>query len=84
MKIETKFDVGEEVYFILENKVFSSKVEEIHTQTETKYANHDSISQTIIFYKLSKNSDQQNNRYYEHRLYSSREELAQAILEGEI
>ena len=86
MEIKTKFAIDDEVYFLLDNRVHMGTISEIHTQTKEDFKaalNSGYMEvQTVIFYKLNKQSNRKDGRFYENQLYASKDEIARAVVEG--
>jgi len=71
MKIDTKRNIGEVVYYMKNNVVVNSKITGIYTYNTNKPA-YDKIE-----YNLSDENDK--DRYEESEFYSSKEELLKTL-----
>ena len=74
MKIETRFNVDDEVYFMHENKVASAQVATVHVYTHKPLGDRVVIS-TKYYLKHSGKSD----GYMEDALFASKEELLKSL-----
>lgn len=71
MKIDTKRNIGDVVYYMKNNVVISSKITGIYTYNTDKPA-YDRID-----YSLSNEND--NDRYEDKKFFSSKEELLKTL-----
>lgn len=74
MKIETRFNVDDEVYFMHKNKVASAKVAAFQVYAHKPY-NDKVVTGAIYYLKNSGKSD----GYTEEELFTSKEELLNSL-----
>ena len=81
MKIETKANVGDTVFYIFHNKVCSSDVQyvNIHISNEKRGAMAVEAIKVEVKYKVC-----HSDNVLESNIYTSKEELAQAVLDGKL
>lgn len=76
MEIKTKYNIGDEVYFIHNNKVNNSRIKSIEV---TCISNYDALYPTepkvVITYHVMIN----NTRYCEYDLFKTKEELINSL-----
>lgn len=82
MKIETKFNIEDTVYFMYYNKIREEKVYSIHTNSY--FSTADRKIELLIeytFYNLKEKSNGMSNRekFKEHSVFATKEELLASL-----
>ena len=77
MKIETKFDIGQEVFFMFNNKVRKDEIDRIRVHVNYK-GFLCTKKETVVLYGLT-SWDGDNDYYDERQLFASKEELLASL-----
>ena len=75
MKIETKLDVGDEVFFMQSNKVHIAEISEVRTKSKVGIYN---TTVTSTYYDIHKNpegSQHSTSGFTDNELFKTKEEL---------
>lgn len=80
MKIETKFDVGQEVYFMHDNKVQTAKITEVNITIFELNAQYCTTKSTCL-YKLSFRASERSGSIVkdESELFATKEDLLKSL-----
>ena len=90
MKIETKYNIGDEVYFLYGNKVCKSSIEEIDIHCNTRPAANDfpfcdsadwekTVEVISVCYEVKALCGMTNTRYDEECLFRSKADLLKSL-----
>lgn len=77
MKIETKYDLKETVYFMYENKINKGYVQKIIYETDISVFNNQVTK--ILTYLVAVEQTVLNFRFSEYQLFKSKEELINSL-----
>ena len=77
MKIETKFDIGQEVFFMFNNKVRSEEIEKIRVIVDRKNKCFATTETHACYWLKSWSND--TDFFSEEKLFASKEELLASL-----
>lgn len=77
MKIETKFDIGQEVFFMFNNKVRCEEIEKIRVIAEPKNKCFATIETHVCYWLKPWSND--GDFFSEEELFASKEELLASL-----
>lgn len=79
MKIETRFNIGDTVFYMMDNRVRSGVVSGIFTVTTAYDRESGKVEKDILYSLYAGNVVLNTIKYGQHRLFGSKEELLASL-----